>query len=173
MVVWVACLPQLPAHFSGQGIAMLDEANRADTREDCVFCRIASKQVPAYVIDETDQVIVFLSLENHPLVVPKRHIRDIYAMPSDVGACVMEETVRIARAVKEALQCDGIYLTQSNEPAAGQDVFHFHLHVYPCWEGKDGRAISRFVGTVTDRPNVTELMKVTMRDTIQEALTGR
>ena len=93
-------------------------------------------------------------------------------MPNDIGARVMEETVRIARAVKKALRCDGIYLTQSNEPAAGQDVFHFHLHVYPCWEGQEGRAICRFVGTVTDRPNVTEQMKVTMRDTIRGALHG-
>lgn len=152
---------------------MPDEAKRVDNQEACVFCRIAEKQVPAHIIDESDEVIVFLSLENHPLVVPKQHISDIYAMPNDIGACVMEETIKIARAVKKALRCDGIYLTQSNESAAGQDVFHFHLHVYPCWEGKEGRAISHFVGSVTDRPNVTEQMKETMKKTIQEALVER
>ncbi len=139
-------------------------------REGCVFCRIVDKQAPAYVIDENDQVIVFLSLENHPLVVPKEHIPDIYAMPSDIGARVMQVTIKIARAVKKALQCDGVYLTQSNEPAAGQDVFHFHLHVYPCWEGKERKAISRFVSSVTDPENVTEEMKATMMHKIREAL---
>jgi histidine triad (HIT) family protein len=137
-------------------------------REGCIFCRIIEGKAPAYVIDENDEVIVFLSLENHPLVVPKEHVPDIYAMSSDMGAHVMEETIKVARAVKKALQCDGIYLTQSNEPAAGQDVFHFHLHVYPCWEGKEKKAISRFVSSVTDPENVTDEMKVAMMEKIRE-----
>ena len=82
----------------------------------------------------------------------------------------MAETIKIAKAVKRALQCDGIYLTQSNEPAAGQDVFHFHLHVYPCWEGKEVKAIGRFVRSVTDRKNVTDEMKATMMRKIREEL---
>ena len=149
---------------------MLSEAEIVYSREECVFCRIAMGQIPAHIINETEQVIVFLSLENHPLVVPKQHIPNIYAMPDDVGACVMQETIKIAKAVKKALQCDGVYLTQSNEPAAGQDVFHYHLHVYPCWEGVEGPAISRFVGSVTDRGSVTEAMKETTMATIRKAL---
>jgi hypothetical protein len=61
--------------------------------QECIFCRIVAREVPAYIIDENDRVIVFLSLENHPLVVPREHIPDIYAMPSDVGASVMEEAI--------------------------------------------------------------------------------
>ncbi len=48
----------------------------------------------------------------------------------------MAETIRIARAVKVGLECEGVFLAQANEPAAGQYVFHFHLHVYPRWEDK-------------------------------------
>ncbi len=103
--------------------------------DDCIFCRIVGGQAPAYVVDETDRVIVFLSLESHPLVVPKAHIPDIYALDEDTGAAIMAETIAVARAVKAGLRCDGVYLTQANEPAAGQDVFHFHLHVYPRWHG--------------------------------------
>jgi histidine triad (HIT) family protein len=138
--------------------------------ERCIFCQIVKKEAPAYIIDENDAVIVFLSLENHPLVVPKEHVPNIYAMSDDTGSRVMAETIRIARAVKKALQCDGIYLTQSNEPAAGQDVFHFHLHVYPCWEGKEVKAIGRFVGSVTDRANVTNEVKATMMRRVREGL---
>jgi histidine triad (HIT) family protein len=51
-----------------------------DNREACIFCGIVKREIPAYIIDENDEVIVFLSLENHPLVVPKKHIPDIYSM---------------------------------------------------------------------------------------------
>jgi histidine triad (HIT) family protein len=110
--------------------------------DDCIFCHIIARQAPAYVIHEDDRVIVFLSLESHPLVVPRVHIPNIYTLDDDTAAAVMQAAVRVARAVKTGLRCDGVYLAQANEPAAGQDVFHFHLHIYPRWHG-DGL---RFIG---------------------------
>ncbi len=101
--------------------------------QTCVFCRIIQRQLPAYIIQEDEQVIVFLSKNNHPLVVPKKHLPDIYQLDDLIAAHIMQTTVQIARAVKTGLRCEGVYLTQANEAAAGQDVFHFHLHVYPCW----------------------------------------
>lgn len=109
--------------------------------DDCIFCRIIARQAPAYILHEDDRVIVFLSLENHPLVVTKAHIPDIYTLDDDAAAAIMQTATRIARAVKAGLRCDGVYLTQANGPAAGQDVFHFHLHVHPRWHG-DGIRVS-------------------------------
>jgi|SRR5690348_854163 len=103
----------------------------------CVFCRIIRRELPAYIISEDENVIVFLSLENHPLVVPKQHIPNIYALDEATGTDLMRTTIQIARAVKAGLQCEGVYVTQANEPAAGQDVFHLHIHVYPRWEAVD------------------------------------
>ena len=137
---------------------------------DCVFCRIIKRQAPAYIIDETEHVVAFLSLENHPLVVPKAHIPDIYAMPSDIGAHVMAETIKIAKAVKRGLNCDGVYINQCNEPAAGQDVFHYHTHIRPCWEGEEIKAITRFFRSMTHPEDVTEAMKATMLKRIQAGL---
>jgi histidine triad (HIT) family protein len=117
--------------------------------EECPFCRIVARELPAHILDEDEQVIVFLSLENHPLVVPKEHVRDIYELPASLGAAVMAAAIRAAKAVKQALQCDGVYLTQANEPAAGQDVFHFHLHVYPVWQGSAG-ALHAFAAGLSD-----------------------
>ena len=71
------------------------------SKQNCTFCRIVNRQASAYIIDENEHVIVFLSLENHPLVVPKAHIPDIYAMPNDIGGYVMAETIKIAKAVKK------------------------------------------------------------------------
>ena len=138
--------------------------------EDCTFCRIVERQLPAYIIDENKQVIVFLSLENHPLIVPKAHIPDIYAMPADVGAAVMAAAIRVAKAVKQGLQCDGVYLTQSNEHAAGQDVFHYHMHVYPCWGDGVRRAIGAFVGSVTGGEAVTAEVKAATAEKVRQGL---
>jgi histidine triad (HIT) family protein len=103
--------------------------------EGCTFCRIVAGQLPAAVIAEDDDVIVFLSLEDHPLVVPKPHVPDIFALSEAMGAAVMRQAIRVATALKIGLGCDGVYLTQANGTAAGQDVFHLHLHLYPRWHG--------------------------------------
>jgi histidine triad (HIT) family protein len=101
--------------------------------EDCIFCKIINRQIPAYILDENEDVVTFLSLENHPLVVPKRHIPNIYSLDDRSASAVMVEAVKIAKAVKEGVGCDGVNLVQANEPAANQDVFHFHLHIKPRW----------------------------------------
>ena len=106
--------------------------------DECIFCRIVARTAPSDVIAEDDEVIVFLSLEDHPLVVPKAHVPDIFGLSDALGAALMRQTIRVAKAVKVGLACDGVYLTQVNGAAAGQDVFHFHLHVYPRWQGRPG-----------------------------------
>lgn len=101
--------------------------------DNCIFCKIISRQVPSYIIAENENVIVFVSRHNDPLVVPKKHVKDIYDLDDETGSEVMKELIKTAKAVKKGLGCDGVYITQANEPAAGQDVFHLHFHVYPKW----------------------------------------
>ena len=78
----------------------------------------------------------------HTLVIPKRHVRNVYDLDEETAAAVMRTTVRVARAIKRALQPDGMNLVQSNERAGGQDVFHFHIHVIPRWYD-DGLRLAR------------------------------
>jgi histidine triad (HIT) family protein len=101
--------------------------------DDCIFCKIIRRELPAHIIDENDLVIVFLSLENHPLIVTKQHVNDLYSLNDDQAAAVMQTAVKIAKATKRSLACDGINLLQANGSAAQQDVFHFHLHIKPRW----------------------------------------
>ena len=136
----------------------------------CTFCGIIARENPAHILEENDHVIVFLSLSNHPLVVTKAHIPDIYAMPDNLGAAVMQATIKVARAVKKALQCDGVYLTQANEHAAGQDVFHYHLHVYPCWGNTIKNAVIHFVDHVVDPENISEESKAATAQKIRQEL---
>ena len=116
---------------------------------DCIFCRVISGELPSHTIFEDDKVIVFMSLENHPLVVPKLHIQDIFELDDEHAAAVMQTAVRVAKATKAATGCDGITLSQANGAAAGQDVFHFHLHVKPrFWN--DGVTVAWDMATVAD-----------------------
>jgi histidine triad (HIT) family protein len=101
---------------------------------DCIFCKIIAKEASSYIIDENDDIIVFLAFEGHPLVVTKKHIPNIYSLDERSGAAVMKAAVKVANALKKSLQCDGVNLIQANEPAASQDVMHFHLHVKPRWK---------------------------------------
>lgn len=105
--------------------------------ENCVFCKIINRQLPGYIISENENVIVFVSRHNDPLVVPKKHVKDIYELDNGTGSEIMKELIKTAKAVKKGLESEGVYITQANEPAAGQDVFHLHFHVYPRWQDQN------------------------------------
>jgi len=112
----------------------------------CIFCTIIEGQAPAEVVFEDEETLAFMDINpanpGHTLVIPKRHIQDIYGMDEETAAAVMRTAVRVARAIKRALQPDGMNLVQSNERAGGQDIFHFHIHVIPRWYG-DGLRLAR------------------------------
>lgn len=108
--------------------------------ERSIFTRIIARELPGYIVYEDARVVVLLSLENHPLVVPREPVRDIFGLDDATAAAIMQTAARVARALQRALGCDGVYLSQANGAAAGQEVFHFHLHVYPRWHG-DGMAV--------------------------------
>ena len=146
------------------------EGKEEREEQPCIFCRIIAKEVPAHIIDEDDQVIVFLSLDGSPMVVTKQHIPNIYDMPTDIGAAVMEKAIKVAKALKTSLECEGVYLTQANEHAAGQDVFHYHLHLYPCWGDKMIRAIREFVRIKREPRDVTEEMKAAISEKVRRGL---
>jgi len=101
----------------------------------CPFCAIADGRAPAAMVLEEDTVLAFMDLRQavpgHVLVIPRRHVPDIHSLSADEAAAVMQAAVRVANALHAAVAPDGINLWQSNGEAAGQEVFHFHLHVHP------------------------------------------
>ncbi len=113
---------------------------------DCIFCAIIEGRAPAEVIFEDEETMAFMDINpanpGHTLVVPKQHVRDIYELDEGAAAAVMRTAVRVARAIKAALQPDGLNLLQSNGRAGGQAVFHLHMHVIPRWYG-DGLHLAR------------------------------
>ena len=106
---------------------------------NCIFCQIVSGQAPAEVVYEDERTLAFLDIHpvntGHTLVIPKAHAQDIYTISLEDAEAVMRSTVLVAQAVKRALKPQGINLLQSNERAAGQAIFHFHMHIIPRWRG--------------------------------------
>ena len=106
---------------------------------DCIFCAIVAGETPAIKVYEDAHVLAFMDIApanpGHTLVIPKQHYRNIFDMPAEIGGKIMETAVLIANAIRTALAPDGLNLFQSNEAAAFQTVFHFHLHLIPRWEG--------------------------------------
>jgi histidine triad (HIT) family protein len=106
----------------------------------CAFCNIARKQAPASFVYEDENVLAFLDIrplnEGHTLVVPKEHYATIFEAPEELVAHLHRIVKRVALAVRESTKADGISIIQQNGKAAGQEIFHLHVHVIPRYEGQ-------------------------------------
>jgi histidine triad (HIT) family protein len=108
-------------------------------QNDCIFCRIVSGDAPSHRVFEDDEVLVFMDIqpvaEGHTLIIPRRHYENLFEASEDAMAAVARVSVRIARAIRAAFEPDGVFVAQTNGVAAGQTVFHYHLHLIPRWHG--------------------------------------
>jgi histidine triad (HIT) family protein len=102
---------------------------------NCIFCQIIRKEAPANIVYEDEQVEAFLSNRpvnvGHTLVVPKKHYVNIYEVSEDEVAYLFRVVKRVAGAVRDAVDAEGIRIVQNNGEAAGQVVFHLHVHIIP------------------------------------------
>ena len=106
----------------------------------CIFCAIARGTAPASVIHRDDTVMAFLDRyprnPGHTLVIPVAHYRGLADLPESVGARVFNLAQRVAAALRRSgLPCEGISLRLADGAAAGQEVWHCHLHVIPRRHG--------------------------------------
>ncbi len=112
---------------------------------DCIFCKIANGEIPSSTIYEDDLFRVILDLspatKGHALILPKKHMANIFEMDEETAEKVFVLASRIAKAMKEALNCDGLNIVQNNGEIAGQTVFHFHMHIIPRYND-DGQQIN-------------------------------
>jgi histidine triad (HIT) family protein len=104
-----------------------------------IFARILRGDLPSHRVYEDDQVVAFMDVmpqgKGHTLVVPRAPSRNIFDADPAVLGTSMAIVQKIARAVKEAFEADGVTVLQFNEAASGQSVFHLHFHVIPRFEG--------------------------------------
>lgn len=108
---------------------------------NCIFCKIIVGEAPAAVVHEDEHTIVFMdafpSAEGHALVVSKGHHPNVLELPQADLQAASAVAQRLARAQMQALAPDGVIISQFNGAAAGQTVFHYHIHVVPRWQGQD------------------------------------
>lgn len=106
---------------------------------DCIFCEILAGRLPSSIVYEDEQVVGLMSLDQpNPykvLVISRAHLETIYDLTDEQAAFIFQATAKICRAVRDAANCDGLNLVQSNGRDGGQDVFHFHLHIVPRFSG--------------------------------------
>ena len=118
--------------------------NHAPEGYVCPFCliskgieyeQISTKQDD--IIYKDDYVTAFISScwwknnKGHVIIIPNKHIENLYDLPSDISYKIHDLEREIALALKEMYQCDGVSSRQHNEPAGNQEVWHYHLHVFP------------------------------------------
>ena len=110
-------------------------------KEDCIFCKIANGQIPSCTLYEDENFRVILDIapaaKGHALILPKEHYGNVWQLGEAEAAKVMGIAAKVSEAQKKALGCDGINLLQNNGIAAGQSVFHFHMHLIPRYD-EDG-----------------------------------
>lgn len=120
---------------------------------DCIFCKLANGEIPTATLYEDDDFRVILdqgpATKGHALILPKKHYANIYELPEELAALAMVLAKRMAGTMTEALNCDGFNLVQNNGEAAGQTVFHFHMHLIPRYNN-DHAGITWNPGTLEE-----------------------
>jgi histidine triad (HIT) family protein len=104
-----------------------------------VFAKILRGKLPCHKVYEDDDTLAFLDImpraNGHTLVIPKTPAVNIFDVNPETLCDVLRTVHKIAPAVRDGLDADGVLVQQFNEAAAGQMVFHIHFHIVPRWEG--------------------------------------
>lgn len=131
--------------------------------ENCIFCKIASGEIPATTLYEDQDFRVILDLgpasKGHALILPKEHYANIYEIPEELAGKSMILAKKMANVLTRALKCDGFNIVQNNGEPAGQTVFHFHMHLIPRYEG-DEVGLTWNPGSLTEEDKEEILSKV-------------
>ncbi len=112
-------------------------------KEDCIFCKLANGEIPTNSIYEDEDFKVILdaspATKGHALILPKEHFDNIYEVDDSIAAKIFPLAKKLATAMTKKLGCDGFNILQNNGEAAGQTLFHLHVHLLPRY--KDEKAI--------------------------------
>ena len=129
---------------------------------DCIFCKIAAGEIPSATIYEDADFRVILDLGpatfGHALILPKEHYADLTEIPEELAAKAIIVAKKVITYMKDALPCDGYNVVQNNGEAAGQTVFHFHVHLIPRYKG-DHAGVAWKPGRLSDEDKEAILEK--------------
>ena len=110
-------------------------------QDNCIFCKIAAGDIPSATIYEDNDFRVILDIEpaskGHALILPKEHYANLYELSDDLAAKALIVAKKVITKMTSILGCDGYNVVQNNGEAAGQTVFHFHIHLIPRYKEDD------------------------------------
>lgn len=102
---------------------------------NCIFCKIIGNEISSVSLYEDGDFKVIMDIspaaKGHAVLIPKKHFANLYEMDKNTASKVFVVVAKVAKAMKEELNCDGLNILQNNGEAAGQTVFHFHIHLIP------------------------------------------
>ena len=131
--------------------------------ENCIFCKIAAGEIPSATIYEDDDFRVILDIEpaskGHALILPKDHYANLYELPEELASKALVVAKKVITKMTEIVECDGYNVLQNNGEAAGQTVFHFHMHLIPRYK-EDDVTIKWNPGALTDELKAEILTKM-------------
>ena len=125
----------------------------------CIFCKLANGDIPTNTIYEDADFRIFLdaspATRGHALILPKEHYANLFELPEELAGKAIILAKKMAAVMKERFDCDGVNIVQNNGEAAGQTVFHFHMHIIPRY-ADDGQII----GWKPTSPSEEELTEI-------------
>jgi hypothetical protein len=109
--------------------------------ENCIFCKLANGDIPTATVYEDEYIRAIMDAapanKGHIIILPKSHAADIYELNDEYVSRAFVLAKKLAVALKKLTGCDGVNILQNNGGAAGQTVFHFHVHVIPRFKDDD------------------------------------
>lgn len=109
--------------------------------DNCIFCKLANGEIPTRTLYEDEEFRIILDAgpltRGHALILPKKHARDVFELDEETAGKVYRLAKQFGAKMAAALKADGMNILQNNGSAAGQSVFHFHMHLIPRYK-KDG-----------------------------------
>ncbi len=127
---------------------------------NCIFCKIANKEIESNIIFEDDNVVAFLDISQttlgHTLVIPKKHVETIY---DDVDPEFLSKIPMIAKHIKETLNAEGINIVNNSGVVAGQTVNHLHFHIIPRYGDSDSFRINYYDNSGNVSGNELKILK--------------
>lgn len=106
--------------------------------DKCIFCKIIGKEIPSTTLYEDDDFCIIMDIspasKGHAILLVKKHVPNIFELDDELASKAFVVVSKVAKAMKEELKCDGLNILQNNGEAAGQTVFHLHIHLIPRYK---------------------------------------
>lgn len=131
--------------------------------ENCIFCKLVGGEIPTATLYEDEDFRVILdanpAAKGHALIIPKEHYANLYELDDELAGKVLVLAKKMITKLTDILGCDGYNIVQNNGEAAGQTVFHFHMHLIPRFKD-DGVGVTWKMGELTEEDKNDILSKM-------------